>query len=121
MTALIDWRADASMPSRTTSWPVWTLLMLLLGATFAGIAVVLLGPVSNVNVDICRADEAREGIPALEKLDVPLVGHAPRQGWVPPPHVQVRYVTTDEAASGTVVDETMCGQPRRHLLVTIAR
>ena len=121
MTGLIDWHEDAALPSRTVSWPAWTLAMVLVAVVAVAVIVVLTGAVYGVSTSACRLHEAREGIPSLEKMDVPLVGQQPTPGWVPPINIRVRYVQTDDAASGSVVDETACGQPTNHLLVTIAR
>jgi len=121
MTGVIDWRDDAPLPSRTVSWPVWFLALGLVGIAAAAIVVIVAGAASGTNTATCRLHEAREGIPSLEKMDVPAVGQQPEPGWVPPRNVHVRYVRTGDATSGSVVDETMCGQPSGQLLVTIAR
>jgi hypothetical protein len=117
---LIDWREDAALPARTASWPVWTLAMGLVVVLAAAVAVAAVGSVSGVSPSICRLHETREGIPNLEKMDVPLVGEQPPPGWVPPKNVRVRYTSSADAPSGSVTDETMCGQPVGQLLVTIA-
>ena len=121
VTALIDWRQDASLPSRTSGWALWTLAMLLLAVACAGLAVVIVGPVSNANADLCRLHEAREGIPVVDKLGVPGVGQQLPSGWTPPADVKVRYASSRDLPSGMVADETACGQPTNHLLMTIAK
>ena len=121
MTGVIDWRDDATLPSRTVSWPVWFLALALVGIAAAAIVVLVTGPASGANTATCRLHEAREGIPSLEKIDVPAVGQQPDPGWVPPKNVHVRYVRSSDAPTGSVVDETMCGQPSGQLEVTIAR
>ena len=95
--------------------------MVLVATVAAGIMLVVVGSASSERMTICRLHEAREGIPGLEKMDVPLVGQQPQPGWVPPTNVHVRYVSTADTPAGSVTDETMCGQPAGQLLVTIAR
>jgi hypothetical protein len=121
VTALIDWRDDAALPTRTASWPAWTLAMFLVAVVAAAIIVAVIGSASGVSTSTCRLHEAREGIPSLEKMDVPSVGQRVPPSWLPPKNVRVRYTTSAGAASGSVTDETMCGQPTGQLLVTIAR
>jgi hypothetical protein len=72
MTALIDWHDDASLPSRTHSWPMWMLAMALAGVGSAAIVVAVIGGVTSVGRSGCGLHEAREGMPDLEKIDVPV-------------------------------------------------
>jgi len=108
MTALIDWRDDASLPSRTLTWHTWLLAMCLLAVVMAAIVVVVTGPVSGSATSFCRWHEAREGVQDLEKIDVPAIGSVAPAGWVPPAGVQVRFVQSDDAPRGTVLDLTRC-------------
>jgi hypothetical protein len=95
---------------------------MVLGAVLsAAIIVAVMGSASGTTTSACRLHEAREGIPSLEKMDVPLVGQQPPPGWVPPSNVRVRYARSGDAPPGSVIDETMCSQPAGQVLVTIAR
>ena len=87
----------------------------------AAIIVAVVGSASGMNTTMCRLHEAREGIPSMEKTDLPLVGQQTPPSWTPPSNVRVRYATSADAPAGSVTDETMCGQPAGQLLVTIAR
>jgi hypothetical protein len=80
----------------------------------------VVGSLSDVNVDLCRLHEAREGVDGLEKMDVPAVGEKPSVGWRPSANVRVHVVATEDAPHGAVVDITRCGRSGRDKLdVTI--
>src|SRR3954468_17422619 len=102
--ALIDWRDDTSLPSRTASWPVWTLAMALVAVVMAAVFIAVAGPVSDGPMTFCRAHEAREGIADLERMDVPPIGSQVPAGWMPPPGARVHLVHTGDAPQGTVLD-----------------
>src|SRR3954471_13323952 len=123
VTELIDWRDDASLPSRTLTWHTWLLAMCLLSVVMAAIVVVVTGPVSGSATSFCRWHEAREGVQDLEKIDVPAIGSLAPAKWVPPAGVQVRFVQSHDVPRGTVLDLTRCAnsEPTGPLQVVVAK
>jgi len=108
MTALIDWRDDASLPSRTLTWHTWLLAMCLLALVMAAVVVAITGPISGSAISFCRWHEEREGVQDLEKIDVPALASVAPASWMPPTGVQVRFVHGDDSPRGTVLDLTRC-------------
>ena len=122
MTTLVAWDdGEPSVPLRPHRRRNWVAGLVLVVAIVAVGSSLIVRAAMGVADDGCRLHEAREGIPGIEKLGVPGVGQQPQTGWDPPANVHVRYVKTDAGLPGAVVDETMCGQPRGQLLVSIAR
>lgn len=120
MTALIDWREDANLPTRTFGWFGWTLAIMLAIVVVAGLTVAFTRAASGVTDSACRMREASQGVPLLATSGV-AVGQQLPPRWRPGPHVRVRYAD-GYAPSGVVVDATTClSSDPNELTVVVAR
>jgi hypothetical protein len=120
MTALIDWRDDASLPTRTFSWSGWAIVIALTLVVATGTTVALVRSASAVTDGACRLREASQGIPQLDTSGV-AVGQQLPPHWAPGPRVRVRYAEGD-SPSGFVLDATTClTSDPAELTVVVAR
>jgi hypothetical protein len=120
MTALIDWREDANLPTRTFGWFAWSLAIMLALVVASGLTLAFTRAASGVTDSACRMREASQGVPYLATSGV-AVGQQLPPGWSPGPHIKVRYAD-GYAPSGLVVDASTClsSQPDQ-LTVVVAR
>ena len=61
MLAAIDWRDDASLPTRVAGWRRWTVAMVLVAVLFTALVVAAIRLVNEATADACLAQQARDG------------------------------------------------------------